>query len=671
MTTDIKARCSRYVYQIILVLLVSVFGAVPVAAQWGRQPMRAGSNPIAKAAGDMNTALEKILQDYVLTGQELDETGKTTIEAKLEDWTSRYFNSFTPEDKAKLHLLKAYIGHYNDNPETIFKELDRAIRLAPQDTDVSDSYILLGLYWGKYDKVKKQLKERKGGVEASANAVKSHEEMMKQVEVAGESDRGALGGRMTNQGTSTRGSQGWDFLTEEPEPTMPTQNYVSSPNEPGRPTATASSRSSRSSGGDRGPGLGVGMGLGGMAPVDPMYVQNQSSSSPGTRNPHANQYSYRSNTRKAILNLPIDYMPSASLGSEIEGLQLASINDSVFQYKGGSGKSLCALLWTIPTGSEGRGRIGGYSPRSSYGMGGMSGGRGDRQNTGFEPPSFEASFDVNTSFEQFAKLFAFYQLRGAMMGTADKIEFVGINFNPVTMRTQMELAEMVTENPMPWATCMFHDPKNRSQLDPKNGGAFYAASPVMLMTDPAGKVCYVGPVGGVLPRMLIAKNLESAATEQTAGGGLLPGGGASESAGFLSRLLGFGRDSSGSDGASGASDGGMNMPSATGGGSQQSTVTQQSGGQRTQPNTGTTMSTGYVELRPEEKMDAERKLQMAETSRKTRMYSRALDFCDYVLQKYPNSLEAEKAKQMIKDILENDRARKRDRERAGKYTGDE
>ena len=68
-------------------------------------------------------------------------------------------------------------------------------------------------------------------------------------------------------------------------------------------------------------------------------------------------------------------------------------------------------------------------------------------------------------------------------------------------------------------------------------------------------------------------------------------------------------------------------------------------------------------------LQARRKLDLAYRYKRL-MYNKALQTCDEVLEQWPNSMEAEEAKELIKSILKNRKSLKEQRQKAGKYVGD-
>ena len=69
-----------------------------------------------------------------------------------------------------------------------------------------------------------------------------------------------------------------------------------------------------------------------------------------------------------------------------------------------------------------------------------------------------------------------------------------------------EIATLTFGNSWPWTTCVMNEWVNQPQwqLDTITGGA------VMMLVDTRGKVRYVGPVGGFLPKMIIDTELAQA-----------------------------------------------------------------------------------------------------------------------------------------------------------------
>ena len=68
---------------------------------------------------------------------------------------------------------------------------------------------------------------------------------------------------------------------------------------------------------------------------------------------------------------------------------------------------------------------------------------------------------------------------------------------------------------------------------------------------------------------------------------------------------------------------------------------------------------------------AQQMLKTAKVQRKTNIMSprSALRMCDEVIERYPDTLEADEAKLMIKSMLSDHPQLKKERERLGKYVG--
>ncbi len=639
-----KNYLSQHLSSVMLIIFLTgmVFMSLPMRpaeAQWNRQQQ---GTPLQEATKITDEYIERIIKEHVMVAVELSRNDLAKISEFIDSVRQKYYNSFLPEDKAKINIIEAFKSHFENDRAGVqealasIEKLDRLTKFMKDNDNLSDNYILLALCWGEYDKAREQLQARSSGEAALENAAQSLKDSLVMPETTVAS---AANSYTPNTGRNQTTSD-WRTLNDNPTNSTPQDTSTN------QTTITSSSRKRNQT--DRGPTMGVGMGLGGMAPVDPTYLQNQGSSSSSNRSSRQSYGYGSSRSNQSLLSLPVEYMPSSPVGQHIKNLNLVDLNNNVFQYSGNSGQALCALMWTIPTGNESRGGSS-YRGRSSYGSVNQYGQNNAEKMPGLQPEDlmFEAAFDVNTSFSQFAKLFAFYQMQGLMMGTSDKIAFVGINFNPVNQKTQGQLAELVVEHPMPWPTCLYYYEKNMAQLNPKKSG-IYAASPVMLMTDPEGYVCYAGPVGGVLPRMILHRQLEKAGSS----GGMMS---ESDKSGFLGRLLGI--DGPGQTGSK--SDGGGRP-------SQQSNITTQP--ETAQQENGSTG--GYVTLSPAEEMDADNKLEKASKLWKFNRTA-ALDLCDMILRKYPNTLQADKARQLIKDILKNNKALKQNRERAGKYTGEQ
>jgi len=352
-------------------------------------------------------------------------------------------------------------------------------------------------------------------------------------------------------------------------------------------------------------------------------------------------------------------MPYSDLGEDFKKVQLRNVNGSYFYFEPGKGQVLCALLWTLPSGetaarsaaSRKRRRptpriVGGPNPYAAM-----------REGSGPGQPDddllVEPSEDLFTNADQFKRLFGIYQLMGEKLGTAGKISFVGINFDGLNEGDRERLSGILMDQPWPWSNCLYDEDVNRAQLSGLAPG-----TPAMMIVGTTGKICYVGPVGGVLARMILGRELLKAvgvagmthsAPPAVTGTSTTPQSTGTSKGGVLGLLFGGGKSSS--------------TPSTT---------PPPSPSAEKPPAPSVEKSARPKVITIEENpsiLQARRKLDLAYRSKRF-MYNKALQTCDEVLEQWPNSMEAEEAKELIKSILKNRKSLKEQRQKAGKYIGD-
>ena len=240
---------------------------------------------------------------------------------------------------------------------------------------------------------------------------------------------------------------------------------------------------------------------------------------------------------------------------------------------------------------------------------GPRGSRGPTESK-ISPPAI----DFHTNLTQFRELFGPYFLTG-------KIGFVAVNLDGVNKIG--ELVELLCTDAWPWVNCMFADNLNAEQLLP-----YVQAQPVITIVGVDGQICYVGPVGGYLPLMIFDTELAQATFAMPTP----------------------------SERQSG--------PAVTG----TSTSTQAA----EPPPSRETSDTQPPKTVSQAKTSDPRAKQILGVARVKRRLSPhgALQEYDRILENFPDSLEAEKAKLFIKTIIRSEPQIARDREIQQKYPYD-
>jgi hypothetical protein len=607
----------------------------PGMAGRGMPSRGAQGNDAQNAAQSLVKIAEIILQEHVIALKPLAADDIQQIEQQLKE-LRRHTGMLPLDQRAYTDLIKAYIAHFRGNQQDAIKYARLAAKRAPENTDMSDTEIIMALYGEDYEAAKKLLKKREAGEAAVENVIISWQAKSvstTKTDVPSEpNEPGAPGKLQTTQQLSK-----WDLSTPQSNKGKPKKTPRRSPD-----------RSTK----ENGRGLLVGGGsLGALAPVDPTYLQqvNKKSRSAAVQREMSPRVQRRS-SNNSILNLLVEYMPYSDLGEDFKKVQLRNVNGSYFYFEPGKGQVLCALLWTLPSGETAmRSATSRRRRRPTPRMGGGPDSyTAERGGSGPVQPDddllVEPSEDLFTNADQFKRLFGIYQLMGEQLGTAGKISFVGINFDGLNEGDRERLSGILMDQPWPWSNCLYDEDVNRAQLSGLAPG-----TPAMMIVGTTGKICYVGPVGGVLPRIILSRELLKAvgaagmtysAPPATTGTSTTPQATGTSKGGVLGML--FGGEKSSSTPAEKPLVSSAEKPA--------------------KPKVIT------IEENPSI-LQARRKLDLAYRYKRL-MYNKALQTCDEVLEQWPNSMEAEEAKELIKSILKSHENLKEQRQKAGKYIGD-
>jgi len=652
-------------------LLALVFGfglclVEPLEAQraGGYQGSRRGPGRTGQADQKAMEALEKIeaaammiLTDNLLQATPLQSTELPVIQSILET-NKKFAGKFPKERKAYLYVLESLLAHYSGNREVALDKAKRAFRDDPKNPDLSDLIIVLSLCYEHYEEAKMALNARKAGSAVLGKGPPVSPALVKR----GPREPnvpGILRSRPKEPNSvprprpstpSTRPGSGapskWDRLLSTPSEQQPSR-----PGVPGRTPY--------------GPGTAV--------PGKPGQT-TMPGRVPPRPNPRMSRTTIPQQNYQTILNLPVEYMLSKQLGEDFASMNLRSINGSFFPYASGKGQIFCALLWTSsgphPQGSMPR--LGGgrpivrrpntgtfYSDDEEAYRGGFSARRRSPMTTspgvsGQPRVIPNVAFDLDTNVNQFRELFFEHINEG-------KIGFVGVNYD--TSISQVK--QMLFEQPLPWPTCLKAEGVNTQQWPlPDIAGA------LLLLVDTKGKIRYIGPVGGFLPQMLLDMELAKATTtvanvpDIPVMSSPIPSGFTGSSKGESSSrkgILGFlfgGRNKNkGFNQTATASNPEPNVPVRKKPVSPPPTIARKT--------PAVTLNGSNIQAR--------KLLRTAQVQRRLTPLS-ALRSCDEVLERWPNSPEAQDAKVMIKSLLEHGRLPndiKQQRKAQGKYIGED
>lgn len=654
------------------------------------------TNPTDQATQKAQEALEKIetaatmlLTDHILQATPPAPAALPKIQSILET-NKKFQGKFPKERKAYLYVLESLLAHYSGDQKTALDKARRAYREDPKNPDLSDLIIVLSLCYENYDVAKEAFAKRK----VAGSAV-----LGKGLPVSGARINrgprepnlpGILRSRAKEPNTVPRPLPGtsaarpggrppskWDQLLNTPSEQQPTR--------PGIPGRTPT-----------GPGTGMPGRPGGTTMPRGMPQVN----------PRMNLTQSAVQNYQTILNLPVEYMLSKELGKDFPSMNLRSINGSYFPIASGKGQIYCALLWTsssphpsgmmprtVPRLPGGRSLHSRPDARTYFSEEESYGGRSTLRprmpmaaRPGISAPARvipKVAFDLDSNENQFRDLFLEHITEG-------KIGFVGINYD-----TSISVVkEMLYEDPLPWPTCLLAEGVNTQQWPlPNITGA------LLLMVDTKGKIRYIGPVGGFLPQMLLDRELGKATTTAANVPDIpmmsdrSPSGSTSSApSGFpspmnilpitnpqtaLVSVVGYmlidsltqsQNKNQDADQTVAANHVGTplepNVPVRTKPAPTPPAIPRKapSVGSRTSP--AVTLNGSNLEAR--------NLLRVAQMQRRLTPIS-ALRSCDEVLERWPNSTEAQEAKTMILSLLENGRLPnniKEERKRQGKYIGE-
>ncbi|MBN2377118.1 MAG: hypothetical protein JXD22_11995 [Sedimentisphaerales bacterium] len=675
---------------IALLLLAATF--TPASAQRGEAASRQQDLEATQIANGIKLKIsDMILRDYLSQCQILPDSDIQAINAELE-YADKFKGKFSNEQKSHLFLAQSLIAHYSGQPIKAIELAKKAYDAFPENSDMSAVVITLALYNEDYDTAKEIMKKIEAGFEVKTDLIPeeltstplpaSTEPNDSQIaNSAGEPNTpGATASQLDKSNAESPSVQKSKWSIRKPS--TGSGSGMKSPGATSKPTPNVRPTSSPGSS-TRGPGVTRGPGATG---------------GPGRTGSSIQRPRKRTNIR-TILDLPTDYMPYENLGDDFGKLFLRSVNGCLFYHDPGQGQLLCALLWTenppkkslakynpaagpsarsFPGGgSEGEFTPGRYArseemDEESVGMSYQSPPSSSRPGSARGPVIAKAALDLGGNSAQFQELFSRYLPEG-------KAKFVGINFDPASDFTREQMINKLSISPCPWANCMLSDEFNTAQW--KLHGV---AGAVMLLVDTKGKVRYIGPVGGFLPKMLIDSELKKAKTEASLfklAANMLQGVDLSKLASMVSAKLparavsldpndlSFGvaddsKDKNDSVDDTSADDKTKTATAADA----DSSASNTSPGKSAEPGSATGGGSPSATSSPQAEQILNTALLQKRVSTK-----KALEMCDEVLERWPDSKEANDAKAMIKSILRTPRGKvyKDLRIQQGKYVGDE
>ncbi len=365
-------------------------------------------------------------------------------------------------------------------------------------------------------------------------------------------------------------------------------------------------------------------------PPRPARVQRNRPPQAGMESPETARGTQESaaQIQKGKLDFDLNLFLPEAVGKKIEPLHLNCLNGTTFNYQPDN-EALCVLFWRK---SENKTAMVGNDPNTpartvppvmtaepmmEYGM--LNAGDGYGRNS-------ERAF-----LAAFGKLFQ----AGLPSG---RVKFLAVNSD--SMANKQAVVDEMIERPQPWAQVIVADQQGNFF---SNLGLIQIGRPVLMMTDMSGTVRYAGPATGIIAPMLLSKIASAAdfapseATQERIEPSSIP-----TDANSVSHIKPM-------DGNS--------LPQ-TGPVAQPPQPIQRPTRQPTVPQQGQ-----YKELSEENKIQAERKLEVAKDlfmplGRKMGMtYKRGVEICREIMREYPGSEYAEQARQLLRQVPENQRSR--------------
>jgi len=329
--------------------------------------------------------------------------------------------------------------------------------------------------------------------------------------------------------------------------------------------------------------------------------------------------------QKGKLDFDLNLFLPEAVGKKIEPLQLNCLNGTTLSYQPGN-EALCVLFWrefesktktTAAGGDPNRAARVSPQPMAAGPM--------------MEGEMMGATTSEATPIAAFGKLFQAGFLSGRM-------KFLAVNLDSAA--NKQAVVDGMIERPQPWAQVMMAGQAEGLFSD---FSSIPAGRPILMMTDMSGTVRYAGPATGIIAPMLLNKIASAAdfapseATQEQIEPSSIPTD--ANSVPHIEPMDG-------------------NSLPQTGPVAQPPQPIQRPTRQPTVPQQGQ-----YKELSEEDKIQAERKLQAAKDlfmplGRKMGMtYKRGVEICRGIMREYPGSEYADKARQLLRQVPENQRSR--------------
>ncbi|MCP4710556.1 MAG: hypothetical protein GY869_18185 [Planctomycetes bacterium] len=450
----------------------------------GLNQQQTPASPLLIAQDQIKKLAQTIITDFLMTGTPLDTETIALINLDIDEVVRPHVVRFNDESNAFLLMVESLLAYYQGNRDLALEKAFLATKEHERNSVLIQNplrlLITLSMAYGEYDSAKDYLGQLNSGaaVDPLRAAALTAQPLINQTA------RPPV--RNPQTGTATRAGQ-------TAPPTRTTSRFLT--NMGVDQTVQANTNRNNMLGGQMNTmnrGM-TGVMPGGMTGATGA-VQQQA---------------------ELMIDLPMDYLRYENIGDVFSTVSFRSINGSYIRFDPEKGQLLCVLLWTMPdvmAAAAATNRPGGMP-----GMPGMPGtvnipirptpiGMGAtaaNQTEEVPQPTIQpAAFDFNTNSNQFKELFQWHQ-NAVIQG---KVQFVGLNLDLIDEFNRTEVAKKTFENAWPWATCLLNDQLNQEQWNQTQT----PDSALMMIVDTKGKIRYIGPVGGLIPKMILDQETEIA-----------------------------------------------------------------------------------------------------------------------------------------------------------------
>jgi len=443
--------------------------------QMGNIGQQQPPSPVQNAQTIIQQMTQTIVTDFFLTGTFLDAEAINVINQDINEVIRPLAGRFNTEGKSYLLMIESLLAYYQGDQAQALEKAALATKEVERNSILIQNplqlLITLSMAYGEHDAAKNYLGQLQSG--AAVDPVRAAALALAAQPMINQPVRPAV--RNPQTGTATRTGQA-------APPTRTTSRFLTNMGVDQTVQANTNRNNMLSQQmGNMNRGMPPGM--------------------PGTM-PTATGPAQQ--PAELMIDLPIDYLRYENIGDDFSTVSFRSINGSYIRFEPEKGQLLCALLWTMPDALAATATT--NRPISMPGMPNMPNmpnrpmtnplGPGANQTGEVPQPTIQqVAYDFNTNSSQFKELFQWHQ-NEVIEG---KIQFIGLNLDLIDDYNRTEVAKKTFDNAWPWATCLINDQLNQSQWEQTQT----PDSALMMIVDTKGKIRYVGPVGGIIPKMIL------------------------------------------------------------------------------------------------------------------------------------------------------------------------